>query len=113
MVFSTWIFYAKYRPDGSIENYKACLLTQGFSQIPGLNYSHTFSPVVKALTIRVVLSLVVIHNWKLHQVVVNKAFLHGHLNEHDYMEQPPRFADSYFPNNVCRLKKAATVSNKP
>ncbi|GKE50333.1 retrovirus-related pol polyprotein from transposon TNT 1-94, partial [Tanacetum coccineum] len=89
-----------------IERHKARLVAQGFSQIPSLDYSHTFSPVVKATTVRVVLSLAVIYGWKLHQLDVNNAFLHGHLTERVYMEQPPGFTDSRFPNHVCRLNKA-------
>ncbi|GJV28059.1 retrovirus-related pol polyprotein from transposon RE1 [Tanacetum coccineum] len=78
----------------------------GFTQIPGLDYSHTFSPVVKASTVRIVLSLAVLHRWRLHQLDVKNAFLHGHLNETVYMEQPPGFIDPQFPNHVCKLSKA-------
>ncbi|GKA76472.1 retrovirus-related pol polyprotein from transposon RE1 [Tanacetum coccineum] len=106
VVGSKWLFRTKFCSDGSIERHKARLVAQGFSQIPGLDYSHTFSPVVKATTVRVVLSLAVIYGWKLHQLDVNNAFLHGHLTERVYMEQPPGFTDSRFPNHVCRLNKA-------
>lgn len=89
-----------------MERYKARLVAQGFSQTPGLDYSHTFSPVVKASTVRVILSLAVINKWNLHQLDVNNAFFHGHLDECIYMEQPPGFAYPSFPHHVCKLKKA-------
>lgn len=101
-----WIYRIKYNVDGSIDHYKACLVAQGFSQVPGLDYSHTFSPIVKATIIRILLSLVVTNNWNLHQLDVNNAFFNGHLSEHVYMEQPPGFQDPQFPNHVCRLNKA-------
>ncbi|KAJ9552360.1 hypothetical protein OSB04_016405 [Centaurea solstitialis] len=63
-------------------------------------------PVVKASTVRIVLSLAVLNNWPLRQLDVKNAFLHGHLNETVFMEQPPGFVDSQYPNHVCRLKKA-------
>ncbi|GKG17878.1 putative zinc finger, CCHC-type containing protein, partial [Tanacetum coccineum] len=44
------------------------VVAQGFTQIPGLDYSHTFSPVVKASTVRIVLSLAVLYRWRLHQL---------------------------------------------
>ena len=106
VVGSKWVFRVKYHADGSIERYKARLVAQGFTQIPGLDFSHTFSPVVKASTVRIVLSLAVINNWKLHQLDVKNAFLNGNLNETVFMEQPPGFVSTQFPNHVCKLSKA-------
>ncbi|KAJ0494958.1 putative RNA-directed DNA polymerase [Helianthus annuus] len=106
VVGSKWIYRIKYKADGSVDRYKARLVAQGFTQVPGLDFFHTFSPVVKASTIRVVLSLATIYNWQLRQLDVNNAFLNGHLTETVYMEQPPGFVDSKFPNHVCRLKRA-------
>nr|KAJ0193033.1 hypothetical protein LSAT_V11C800391760 [Lactuca sativa] len=91
VVGSKWLFRTKYRSDGTIERHKARLVAQRYSQIPGLNFSHTFSPVVKASIIRVILALVVLNNWGLHQLDVNNVFLHGQLTERVYMEQPPGF----------------------
>lgn len=31
-----WLFRTKYRADGTVENHKACLVTQGFSQVTSL-----------------------------------------------------------------------------
>ncbi|KAJ0580833.1 putative RNA-directed DNA polymerase [Helianthus annuus] len=106
IVGSKWIFRTKYLLDGTIERHKARLVAQGFTQVPGLDYSQTFSSVVKAATIRIVLSLAVINGWKLHQLDVNNAFLHGALQEKVYMEQPSGFIDPRFPHHVCRLNKA-------
>ncbi|GJX91769.1 uncharacterized mitochondrial protein-like protein [Tanacetum coccineum] len=69
-------------------------------------FCHTFSPVVKASTVRIVISLAVLHKWKLHQLDVKNAFLNGHLNETVFMEQPPGFLNHQYPNHVCKLSKA-------
>ncbi|KAJ9552405.1 hypothetical protein OSB04_016450 [Centaurea solstitialis] len=106
VVGSKWIFRTKFCVDGSVERLKARLVAQGFTQLPGLDYTLTFSPVVKATTVRTVLSLAVMNNWDLHQLDVKNAFLNGHLSETVFMEQPPGYIDPRFPNHVCRLKKA-------
>lgn len=81
VVGSKWMFRTKLKPYGSLNCHKARLVARGFTQIPDIDFTHTFNPVVKASTIRVVLSLAVINNWHLHQLDVNNAFLHGNLDE--------------------------------
>jgi histone deacetylase 1/2 len=66
----------------------------------------TFSPVVKSVTIRVVLTLAVRQGWSIRQLDVNNAFLQGTLNDEVFMIQPPGFVNKNFPDHVCRLKKA-------
>ncbi|KAD6455153.1 hypothetical protein E3N88_09859 [Mikania micrantha] len=77
-----------------------------FTQIQGLDYVQTFSPVVKASTICIVLSLTVLNKWKFHQLDVKNAFLNGDLNEIVFMEQPPWFVSYHYPDLVCKLSKA-------
>jgi hypothetical protein len=106
IVGSKWVFRTKHLPDGSIERLKARLVAKGYTQVPGLDYTDTFSPVIKATTVRVVFSLAVTNKWPLRQLDVKNAFLNGHLTESVYMEQPPGYIDPRYPNHVCQLQKA-------
>lgn len=106
LVGCRWIFTVKYNPDGTVNRYKARLVAKGYNQRPGLDYTETFSPVVKSTTIRVVLGVAVNCNWPIRQLDVNNAFLQGTLTDEVYMIQPPGFVDKDRPNHVCRLRKA-------
>ena len=68
-----WIFEIKRNPNGFIAHYKARLVAKGFHQ--HIDFIETFSPVVKSTTIQVIISIVVMHGWKLRQLNVNNAFL--------------------------------------
>lgn len=53
-----WVYKIKQRYDGSIDRYKACLVTNGIHQQYGMDYTKSFSSVVKHTTIHIVLALV-------------------------------------------------------
>jgi len=106
VVSGKWIFKHKFKADGSLERYKARWVLRGFTQRPGIDYTDTFSPVVKPATVRTVLSLALSRRWPIHQLDVKNAFLHGTLSETVYCVQPSGFEDSVHPDYVCRLNKS-------
>jgi hypothetical protein len=106
LVGCKWVFRIKRKADGSTERYKARLVAKGFHQQPDIDYGETFSPVIKPVTIRTVLSLVVASNWDIRQLDVTNAFLHGVISKDVYMTQPPGFVHASYPNHVCHLHKA-------
>ena len=58
-----WVFRTKLKVDGSLDKYKARLVAKGFQQTPGVDFSETFSPVIKASTIRIAFTLAVSRGW--------------------------------------------------
>jgi len=82
------VYKIKYNSYDFIEWYKARLLVHGDTQVEGLDYTETFAPVGKLMTILVFFDVAVIQGWELHQMDVNNAFLHSDLHEEVYMRCP-------------------------
>nr|GEU36268.1 retrovirus-related Pol polyprotein from transposon TNT 1-94 [Tanacetum cinerariifolium] len=80
-----WLFKIKYKSSGEIDRYKARLVAKGSSQIKGIDFDETFSPFVKMVAVRCIISLVVHYDCPLYQLDVNNAFMYGDLYEDVYM----------------------------
>jgi hypothetical protein len=106
VITGKWVFRIKLKPDGKLDRYKTRWVVRGFHQRPGIDFTETFSPVLKPATIRTVLALVASHDWPAHQLDVSNAFLHGNIAEHVYCQQPTGFADPAHPDAVCLLSRS-------
>jgi hypothetical protein len=76
-----WIF--KVKRNGI---FRARLVACGYSQVPGIDFSESFAPVLNDIIIRFILIAKFI--WKMTCTVVDieKAFLNGELDEKIHME---------------------------
>ena len=105
IVQSKWIFRTKFKVDGSLDKYKARLVAKGFQQTPGIDFFETFSPVVKASTIRIIFTLAVTKGWDIQQIDVNNAFMNGDLHEDVFISQPEGFIITNRPLYERKLHK--------
>ncbi|KAL6338379.1 hypothetical protein AAG906_018750 [Vitis piasezkii] len=86
----------KHNPDGIIDRNKARLVAKGLTQTHGLDYFETSSPVVKASTIQIVLTITFSFSWSVRQLDVQNVFLNDDLQEQVFMSQPPGFINPQF-----------------
>ena len=76
---------------------------KGCVQRPGHEFMETYSPVVRAETLRACLALVPVKGLKVKQMDIKGAYLNGILQETIYMKQPEGFEDGT--GRVCKLIK--------
>jgi len=98
------VYKIKFKPDGTVERYKARFVVRGFDQVPDEDYTDTFSPVAKLPTVRTFIALATSKGWPLHQLDINNAFLYGFLDEEVYILPPAGYTKAE--GKVCRLKRS-------
>ncbi|GJW49842.1 retrotransposon protein, putative, ty1-copia subclass [Tanacetum coccineum] len=104
-VGSKWLFKKKTDMDGIVHVYKARLVAKGYTQLYGVDYEETFSPVADIRAIRILISIAAYYDYEIWQMDVKTAFLNGYLDEDIYMVQPEGFVDPNHPRKVCKLWK--------
>nr|GEX82767.1 ribonuclease H-like domain-containing protein [Tanacetum cinerariifolium] len=111
VIDNKWLYKIKYKSTRQIDKFKARVVAKGFNQKEGIDFDETFSPVVKMVTVRCLVCIVISNEWPLFQLDVNSAFLYGDLNKDIYMSLPLGFecADK---NKVCKLNKALYALNQ-
>jgi hypothetical protein len=100
VVGTKWVFHNKQDEHGVVTRNKARLVAKGYSQVEGLDFGETYAPVARLESIRILLAYATYHGFKLYQMDVKSAFLNGPIKEEVYVEQPPGFEDSEYPNPV-------------
>jgi hypothetical protein len=87
-VGSKWVFTVKYTPIGLIDRFKARLVAQGFSQVPGTDFEETFSPTVRLESLRTLLAIGASLDYEIHQTDVVSAYPRSILHAEVYMRVP-------------------------
>ncbi|CAI7912092.1 unnamed protein product [Closterium sp. NIES-53] len=99
-----WVLTTKYHLDDTVEREKARLVVKGLTQVCGVDYDETYSPVSSYVTLRIFLSIVAVFDLNLMQLDMKNAFLQSKLDRVLYMYQPDYFDDGT--GRVCKLLKS-------
>jgi hypothetical protein len=84
-----WVFRLKRRADRSIDKYKARLVMRGFTQIYGIDYYDTYTPVMHLASFHLILAIAACNSWEVEAIDFNSAYLNGELDadEEIYMQE--------------------------
>lgn len=86
------VFKVKYNTDGTVARFKARLVAQGFSQVPGIDFTERFAPTVRRESLRIYLAIRTLLGLIIHQVDIVGAYLESLLDDNEfpiYMRPPP------------------------
>jgi len=93
VIGSKWVLKVKKDVAGNVICYKACLVTQGFSQISSVDYDNTYMLVAKLTSMRAVIVMANCLGFEMHQIDIKSAYLNGELQDNKvlYMQHPPGY----------------------
>ena len=94
-----WVFDVKRNG-----RFRARLVACGYSQIPGIDFTESYAPVIQDITWRILVIIMISKEYEALIADVETAFLHGDLEEEIYMDCPPGFDGQ--PDECMLLKKA-------
>jgi hypothetical protein len=103
-----WVLRIKKNAAGEIDKYKARLVARGFTQIYGVDYYETYSPVARLASFRLLMAVAAQNGWAIDAFDFDSAFLSSELGEDEviYLEQPAGYETRDRKSWVWRLLKA-------
>lgn len=99
---SKWVFRTKKLASGELL-YKARLVVKGCSQKKGIDFTDTYSPVIRYNSLRYLLALAAKHDFQIDQLDAVTALLQEELHEEIYISCPKGLKLPQ--NKVLKLKK--------
>ena len=87
IIDSKIVFDLKTDDKGQITRFKARNVARGFTQEKGIDYYETASPVIKAVSLKLLLSIAAAEDMDIEQMDVKTAFLIPRLKEDLYLRQ--------------------------
>ena len=105
---SRWVYRIKMNKDGSIERFKSRFVVCGYSQVKGVDYTHSFSATMRATSFRLLMALATHDKLRLEHFDVTSAFTQSEIDKVIYVEPPKGYPQRAPDGSPCvlRLRKA-------
>jgi hypothetical protein len=91
VIGTKWVFRNNLNRDGQVTRNKERLVCKGYTQVEGVDFEETFSPVAIMEAIIMILAYACSKRIKVYHMDVKSIFLNGELEEEVYIEQPEGF----------------------
>lgn len=101
-----WVYKIKYTSKGTIDKYKARLVAKGYNQVHEVDYTETFSHVIKHDSIRVIIAIATVVRLHMRPFDIGTAYLNNDLTTRIYMKHPEGFINPCTLSHVCLLLKS-------
>jgi hypothetical protein len=106
-----WVYKTKYddsltEATRKVARYKARLVIQGYSQMQGIDFEETYSPVIAKEMLRMMLTIGAILDYEIDNMDVITAFLNGEMDFEVFVRHPPGFDKGKSARDVLRVLKS-------
>jgi hypothetical protein len=108
-ITTKWVFIIKQAEGDQKERFKAHSIVPGCEQRKGIDFEETCAPIIKWVTIRAIVALVIERRWIIRHLDAKMTFLNGELIENVHMQQLLGFVVPGKEKLVCRLLKVIWV----
>jgi hypothetical protein len=81
VITTRFVFKVKSKPDGSIEKFKARLVVQGCKMKKGVDYHETYSPVMRASSLRIIIHMCQYYGRSFHNYDVQNAYVNADMQD--------------------------------
>jgi hypothetical protein len=88
-----WIYKINSDTAGDVSRFKARFVAKGCSQRAGLDYTETFSPIIRMASLRLFLAIAAARDLELCQLDIDSTFIYAPIKEDVYIRHPLGFSD--------------------
>ena len=74
-----WVNKIKHGNTGEITQYHVCVVTQCYTQCPGIDFFETYAPVTQIESVWTLLSIAASLDWEIHVINIDSAFFNSNL----------------------------------